>query len=623
LKELGLDRYAYIPNWELKKVAKKFDEYASFSVDMKKLLNHIGSQNFTKQHKLQNQKYRDFIDSKMPNEDSKFPLKEVNKKAFYRDKWVAHKRLAVARAYDRYLDLLDKRKSYDFNLLQIKTRDNLKEMDRSKVVYKNILVDEFQDTDIIQFEIFELLSEGSETVTYVGDINQSIYGWRGAVSSNFNRLIKGGKFEVKELLTNYRSPKNFVALTNRFMVDEMELRANNLNDGDLYYLNNRDKGEQAKKIVATIKHLKKENKVQKYSDIGLLFRSTRMNYIEELLNELKANGIKFNIRGAPDFEIYPEVDCVLLLLWYLTKNMPYSKVFNLKEFANHELNNEMFNFKDSTLKVLSSYNGSPREFSMFNMEQLKGAGIVDEKDLRFFHELNQLKYRFHNASYDDFARLDLIRLYYELFRITGYIKNKFEEIRQKGEEIDTNVELLNLGLISRKINDFMDTVDRFDIDNLFEFLDSFYKEYSSPSNSLENDDRVQILTIHKSKGLEFPVVFVCSLMEFSFPKRKPIKEKITDFPTPLEIKYEKVFRNIPIGSSFKDEYNNEFKKEEQRILYVGLTRAKSTLFISHIINNAGKSCKEFLEMKKDNPHMEELHSRKLPLLSSVKTKQTW
>lgn len=619
LKELGLDKYAFIPNYELKKVASKFDEYASFSVDMEQLLNFIGRQEFTSAHKPQNKRYRDFIDSMMPNEDSKFPLSEVRKKPFYKGRWFAHKRLAIARAYERYLKLLDERRSYDFNLLQIKTRDSLREMDRTKVVYKNILVDEFQDTDMIQFEIFEMLSKGSETVTYVGDINQSIYWWRGANSSNFDKLIKSGEFEVKELLTNYRSPKNIVNFNNHFMVDEMELRANNLDDGDLYYLNSRDKGEQAKKIVATIKYLKKENKVQKYSDIGLLFRSTRLYYIEELLNELKANDIKFNIQGAPDFEMYSEVECVLLLLWYLTEGMSYDNVFNLKEFANEELNEEMFNFEDSTLEVLRNYDGSPKIFSQYDADQLSDAGIVNEKDLIFFDKLNQLKKRFHSSFTDDANRLDVLGLYYEIFEITGYISEKFEEINQKGEDIDTNVELLNLGLISRKIKDFMDTVDRFDLDSLFEFLNSFYQEYSSPSNSLENSDRVQILTVHKSKGLEFPIVFICSLMEFSFPRRKPRKDKITDYPTPIDIKYAKIFEDKPIGSSFKDEYIKEFKNEEQRILYVGLTRAKSTLIVSHILNKVKDECKEFRNMKKYDPNFKELRPSLLPNLSSVKT----
>ena len=625
LERLNLHKYAYIPNDELKTVASKFDEYASFNIDMDELILYIKRKSFNKSSSKINKQYRAFIDSKMPNEDSKFPLREVRANKVYYKIWTNHKRLAIARAYETYLELLDEIKSYDFNLLQIKTRDSLREMNRNKVIYKNILIDEFQDTDITQYEIFELLAEGAETVTYVGDINQSIYWWRGAISSNFKELANSDNgFEVKELLTNYRSPKNIVRFNNRFMVEDMELRAFNQEDGGLFYLNNRDRGEQAKRIVKVIKYLKKHNKIQKYSDVGLLFRSTTMFQIESLLEELKANDIKFHIQGAPDFEIYPEVECVLLLLWYFTQTMPEEGVFKLREFADTDLNQTMFKLADSTVNVLRSYNGSPREFSTFSINQLKKIGIVDEHDLNFFNQLNRLKESFHAGSDNDYTRLDALGLYYELFNLTGYVKDKFDEIIEKEEDIDSNPELLNLGLISRKINDFMQTVDRFNLDELFEFLYTFYKGYSSPSNSLDNVDCVQILTIHKSKGLEFPVVFVCSLLEGGFPKRKPRKEKLQEYPTPKKLKHTEIIEKLKQENKdpnlfFKQEYIKEFKNEEQRILYVGLTRAKSILIVSHIVNKGKKESKEFLDMKRYNPDFVELRPENFNRLDKVKS----
>lgn len=621
LERLNLHKYAYIPNDELKRVASKFDEYARFNINMEDLIAYIKKRHFNKSHSKINKKYRAFIDSKMTDENSKFPLSEVESK--YKNIWINHKRLAIAKAYKTYLELHDEIKSYDFNLLQIKTKENLLKMNRKKVDYKNILIDEFQDTDMIQFEIFELLSENAETVTYVGDINQSIYWWRGTVSSNFKKLLnKDSEFEVKELLTNYRSPKNIVEFNNRFMVDDMELRAFNHENGGLFYLDSKDRGEQAKKIVSVIKHLKKENIIQKYSDIGLLFRSTKMYQIESLLEELKSNEIKFHIQGASDFEIYPEVECVLLLIWYLTKKMPESDVFKLKEFADEDLNNTMFQFTDTTLEVLKNYNDSPCDFSKFTKKELKEVGIVNNHDLEFFNELNRLKENFYACNNKNYERLDVLSIYYELFNLTGYIEYKFQEMIEKEEDIDSNTELLNLGFISCKINDFMQTVDRFDLDELFEFLYTFYKEYSSPSNSLDNVDCVQILTIHKAKGLEFPVVFVCSLIEGGFPKRKPLKEKPEMFPTPLKLKHKDILEKLKQKNKqnfFKQEYRKEFKNEEQKTLYVGLTRAKSILIISHIKNKAKKESKEFIEMKKNNPDFIEFSPENINRLNKVKS----
>ena len=87
-------------------------------------------------------------------------------------------------------------------------------------------------------------------------------------------------FEVINLLTNYRSPQNIVEFNNKFMTNKMPLVSNNSNNGDLYYLNSRDRGEQAKKIVEVIKYLKENDKIENYFDIGLLFRSTTIFKIE-------------------------------------------------------------------------------------------------------------------------------------------------------------------------------------------------------------------------------------------------------------------------------------------------------------------------------------------------------
>ena len=91
-------------------------------------------------------------------------------------------------------------------------------------------------------------------------------------------------------------------------------------------------------------------------------------------------------------------------------------------------------------------------------------------------------------------------------------------------------------------------------------------------NSEEND-AVQLMTLHASKGLEFPVVFLCSLMEWSFPRREPLKEE--HYPTPKKFKYKKHY------SHFNEEFLKAYTNEEKRVLYVGLTRAKSTLIVSH------------------------------------------
>lgn len=620
LDNLIEDKYTYFTNLELKKLAKRFDEFATFDIDPKKVENYIKGKYFRKGNIKNEKAYCDFID-KAIEDTGKFPISGIENNSKFKKRLLVHNFLAITKAYDQYKCLFDKRKSYDFNLLQSKTRDYLKDMDKRKVDYKNILIDEFQDTDRVQFEIFELLAEYSETVTYVGDINQSIYRWRGSNLRNFKNLINNeNDFEVVNLLTNYRSPKNIVEFNNHFMVDEMELKSDNPNNGDLYYLNSLDNGQQAKKIVQVIKYLKESNKIKNYSDIGLLFRSKNSVQIEPLLNELDANNINYNIKGFSDFKEYPEVQAIILLLWYLSNSMIEDNVFNLREFENEELNKVMFKLSSETREFMKNYNGSPQEFSKMNETQLKELGITNESDLTFFNELNKLKTNFCNENKSN--SVDLLALYYNLLKITGFVVDTFENIDD--DKIDSDSGLLNLALFSNKINDFMETYDRYDLDSFFEFIFSYYVEYSSPANMVDSNDMVQISTIHAAKGLEFPVVFICSLSDGSFPFKKPFKTKLENYDIPNKFKHHEIVEELEdngedVTLNLKKKLKKEFYDEEKRVLYVGLTRAQSTLIVSHVLNK--KESVEFTQMKTLNPSFEELTLDNFDNLNEVNSKE--
>lgn len=624
LNRLFTDKYTNFTDLELKKVAERFDEFATFDIDPQCLENYILKKYFRRGDRKNDDKYCKFIDKSLEKTET-FPRLEIEEKHTYKKRLFAHNFLAISRAYDSYKELFDERKSYNFNLLQSKTKDSLKEDEslRKKVDYKNILIDEFQDTDRMQFEIFEMLAEYSDSVTYVGDINQSIYRWRGSNLRNFEKLIdeqETNGFEVINLLTNYRSPQNIVEFNNKFMTNKLELNASNSTNGDLYYLNSRDKGEQAKKIVEIIKYLKETDRIENYSDIGLLFRSTTTFQIESLLNELNANDIDYHIKGFSDFKEYPEVQSMILLLWYLSKSMIKDETFNLKAFK--DLNNAMFKLSDETLDVLENYDGSPQEFSQMNLNQLKELNINNNNDLEFFDELNQLKKHFWNDNNpNDDDKLDLLNLYYDLFKITGYVVDTFENMDE--DEIDSNKELLNLAFISNKINDFMETYDRYDLDSFFEFIFNYYTQYSSPTNNMSSEDAVQISTIHAAKGLEFPVVFICSIIQGGFPRRKPFDTELENYPIPDTFKYPEILEELKSQGKgttlhYRKKLIEEFRAEERRVLYVGLTRAKSTLIVSHILNKAKQESKEFKIMKESNPDFKELTFDDFNQLKKVK-----
>ena len=657
-EELGLDKYAFIPDNELKIVAKRFDEISTFAVDTDKLEKALVKRYFTKKRHLEKDKeYRDFIDSKIEQqgEDFKFPINELNKTQSKR--WRYNKHLAIVKAYNEYINLLDKIKSYDFNHLLNRTRSNMEspkfnkddlEYDEEEIVvaddaqtnfaavnylklyrdrirFKNILVDEFQDTDEVQMKIFEMLIDGSQTVTFVGDPDQSIYGFRGSDNKFFERLLNDDEFKRVDLQVNYRTPQNIIDFNEDFiknhgrLYQKEEIKSDKYDDGDLYYLDSQNGAEEANKILSIIKSMKASGKINKYSDVGLLFRTKRsMNPLINLL--LKEKDIKFHVQGNSDFKEYGEVNSIMLLLWYLTDPMK-NVGFDLKDFIRPESNRdhevgfdlEMFCLDDSTKDILENFKGDASTFSNLSNDGLKDLGIDNNHDLEFFSQLNDLKQQIHSSN-----NLDVLEVYYKLFKITNYIENKFKNMSE--DELEENVEILNLGYLSRKINDYMETYSRYNINDMFDMLFEFYTDYSSPKNSLNDDDSLQLLTVHKAKGLEFPVVFVCSVKEGSFPLTKRDNKKEL-YPIPDHLKYSEIAQNYSKGPEFaKLEFNKylqkKFVEEENRILYVALTRVASTLIISHVENRNRKS-PIFLEMLNNHPEMIELSDDLVCDLKSV------
>ena len=346
---------------------------------------------------------------------------------------------------------------------------------------------------------------------------------------------------------NYRTPQNIVDLNEKFIkthgrkIEKGNIISNKSYKGNLGYIENQSNIEEATKIVNIVKEMKRLGKINKFSDVALLFRyKYQMDYFIE---ELKKQEIDFHVQGISDFKEYPEVNSIMFLLWYLTKDMnnsdkTHKKIFDLKDFGNEHFDLEMFDLDEKTINLLSKVE-NPVEFSYYNSDELKKLGFENEHDIEFFSKLNDLKYRIHNSV--DNAKLDVLKIYYELFDVTGYLERKFSKVSY--DDVDENSEILNLGFLSRKIHNFMETYDRYDLDTLFEMIYDFYEDYSSPKNLFNDDDCVQLLTIHKSKGLEFPVVFLCGLKESYVPK---LKRKTTkgNYDVDDEFKYHDIVKSL-------------------------------------------------------------------------------
>ena len=587
---------SYISSRDYKAVFDRFDEASRFDCDYDRWIKSIKSQ-FCKSKKKRdaNEEFIKFLEGEgLGQDDFVFPEETVRNNPNYNKSWYAYKYLAIAEAAKEYHEEILKDNSlYNFNRLQTATLEFLrKNKDDLKIQYKNILIDEFQDTDVIQKEIFEILLENADTFTIVGDMDQSIYRWRGSNYKYLDEFADKPGFEKVILNKNYRSGKNIVEFNESFInrpEDEKSLTSGKMeNDGAVYYLDNMSLEMQAENIVKTIKYLH-DKKGVKYSDIGLLFRSTMSHKVNHLIHRLKDEGINYTIKGNKDLdsEKYLEIRGILYLLWYITDSMNY---FDLDQFL--YATDPFYKFSEYTRNILINQRMNPHELSKMSRSELESLDI-DSFDLEFILKLNLLKKAFYLDSGDN--KITILGVFNKLLNITGYVDEQFRESDENGYNDKNNYMLLNLGLISEIIKNYMDTVDKYDIEGLFAYLVEEYGNYSSPYNDKDKDGAVQILTIFKAKGLEFPVVFLCSLQKNTLPKsyieKRPDKN--------LNSKY----IEYPISNRFlrfkpKEKHEREeHRAEERRVIYVANTRAKDLLIVSGVLKDYKAISPELREIK--------------------------
>jgi len=626
LNDLGFENESYLRNYEIDKVIKKYDEYSTFKVDSEGLISYLEDK-----FPIASE-FIEYVRKYLEENDGEFPIDEIkeidkeNNNTLFKDSYNNAKYLQIARSYPLYLDLLKNENSIDYNQMQIKA---LEKMNGGYMPeYTNILIDEFQDTDPVQMEIFKKFIENPNTnsFTVVGDINQSIYGFRGSNKDYFKELTEQfpDKFMEVCLSTNYRSTEQIIDLSQDFISPhhDGDLKPAICGTGksnDIYFMVSEDKKSEAENILEVIRYLK--NKV-KLSDIGILMRSVTsssscFNTLAKLLEE---NSISYQVRGTGDLADNDDLKYILTLMYHLIQDDdPYYTFvpresgdwLNLKTLTGANDNKVLFELSGDTKEILNAlhdkfekdtidmdkvvcsenegwgrgikkFHGiftkpNKREKEVFSRvkkpilsnENLQLYGITDERDLEFFHALNDLKQKVNAEKYYD--RPTISEVYFELLcDITGYLT---EDLIISEEEIANN-----LAAVIPSIATYGEVMYERSLRGAFWFIKNSIKNLDAYK---PDDDAVQIMTVHKSKGLEFPVVILASLRDNGFPIGfKEINEDSVEY-TPGE------FLTYP-----RYEYDDAEKshvQEEERILYVAKTRAEDELILSSIVKGSKDS----------------------------------
>ena len=398
--------------------------------------------------------------------------------------------------------------------------------------FKYILVDEYQDTNFIQSKWLNLLSEKNKNICCVGDDDQSIYSWRGAEIKNFlefDQVYKNTK--VIRLEQNYRSSQNILSVASDLISNNQNRVGKTLittmEEGDPVQLNCFKNGkDEAIGISDEIE--KKIKKKFSYNNIAILVRAIfQTREFEERFLKI---GMPYRILGGTKFYERAEIkDCVayLRLIHQEKDDLAFERI----------VNNPKRSIGDSTLKNI-------HEFAKENNLNLERASIkMLEQNLikpkakiglsLFINSL--MKWR-NDLIVKKSSHIKLLQIVLDESGYSAMLKNK--------KDLDNENRLENIKELLSAMKEF---------DNLESFL-----EHVSLATSVDQEwdgEKINMMTIHAAKGLEFDVVFLPGWEEGLFPHQKSIEEK-----------------------------GQNGLEEERRLAYVGITRAKKKAIISFSMN---------------------------------------
>ena len=490
------------------------------------------------------------------------------------DQWESEtKRLnELANAYHTYNQLLLDNNALDFGdlinytLRLFRARPHILAAYRKQ--FKYILVDEFQDTNLAQYELIKLLAGSPESanLTVVGDHKQAIYKFRGASLSNILHFNQDFPNAAKIcLIKNYRSAQNILDLSHQFIqlnngralaqenFDQeklnQKLEATKEGDGQIEFLNTSTAEGEARTVVKKIMELKNEN--NSWNDFAILLRAN--NQADIFINTLEEAGIPEQFLASAGLYRAPVVLDILAYLRLLDDYHENTAAYRVCHFAPWQIPSE------DLIKII--HFTKKKAWSLFFTLKNHAFLSLDDETRKKIEKILSLVAR-HTAL----ARDNKVRKVVQLFlEESGYLKNLIE--REKDDPLKYSRDILYLNKFIDTIAEFEQTQKEPTIKNYLAELDFILDsgEEGSLSNlHQEGSEAVKIMTVHSAKGLEFKYVFIVNLVELKFPA--------TNRGEPIAIPNELVKELISNEDSFLE--------EERRLFYVAMTRAKEGLYFT-------------------------------------------
>lgn len=442
----------------------------------------------------------------------------------------------VADIYSRYEQKLQLNNALDFDdllMLSIKLLQENKEVrEKYQDRFDYLLVDEYQDTNHAQYLLTKFLAAKHRNICVVGDADQSIYGWRGADIQNILDFEKDyPDAKVIKLEQNYRSTQIILDAANAVIENNSSRKPKNLwtenkSGADIIYFQAVDERDEARFVIEQLQNLQRtENK--KLGDMAILYRTnTQSRIFEEMLIK---SGISYNMVGGLKFYERKEIKDIIAYLRVIfnpADSLSLLRIINVPKRG----------IGDASLAKIQAY-AAANNVSLF--EAVSNAAAIDGLSSRFVSKLDDLAgiiFELMNLA-NEAPVEDLID---RVLRDTGYLEElENERTPQAQSRIDNLHELISVA------QEFAASEEE---NNLENFL-AHVALVSDIDDTELGEDAITLMTLHSSKGLEFPVVFLVGMEEGIFPHARTLMDE-----TEIE--------------------------EERRLCYVGITRAKEKLFLS-------------------------------------------
>ena len=468
--------------------------------------------------------------------ESDFDLKEYDEIA---------QRPLFGKIYLEYTKRCFQSNSMDFDDLLVKTSELLNKFPETLSKYQDrfrfILVDEYQDTNHSQYLIVKMLSDRYRNICVVGDDSQSIYSFRGANINNILNFQKDyDEVEVFKLEQNYRSTKNIVKAANSLINHnkyklEKTIWTNN-EEGEKVIIkkcfSDNDEGKYvAKSIIETVG---KNN--FKYNSFAILYRTNAQSRIIE--ESFRKNNIPYRIYGGLSFYQRKEIKDVLAYLRLVVNSNDEESIKRIINFPPRGIGNTTI---DKLIIASKTYDLPIYDIILYKINSLKISGGTKVKILDFVNMIEGFKSMIKN--YDAFELAE------QIIKRIGIIKFYENEGTAEGINRIQNIEELLNG-----VKNFIDEKNKLNEPILLvNFLEEVAMATDFEIQDTDEVDSVSLMTVHLSKGLEFPYVYIIGMEENLFPSSMSLDSR-------------------------------EGLEEERRLFYVALTRAEKRANLTYTNN---------------------------------------